>query len=203
MSISLSERFLRFEKIRPPASLPDPMFKPSSKSTIPVTRLGSRYLRVLKSSTRLPNVRIYRRANLHNASWDVLYYRMRAIFDAFKSEHYPEPPLPDSKKDGKTLFDCGKRVTGILDTDATVTVEYEDLMNGGDGSISADLVLVAGGASCNIRSLLLPESDLQRPYSGYLTWRGTVPESDVSEETKRSLGQENTVYIGTQSYVVM
>ncbi|CAD6588607.1 MAG: hypothetical protein ASARMPREDX12_003384 [Alectoria sarmentosa] len=148
-------------------------------------------------------VRIYREMDNHNTSWDVLYYRMRAIFDAFESEYCPEPPLWNFAKDNEVLFDGGKRVTGVLDTDTTVTVEYEDLINGVDGRVSADLVILAGGASCDIRSMLLPDLDLQRPYSGYLTWRGTVPESDVSEETKRTFGKENTLYIGAQSYIVI
>ena len=94
-------------------------------------------------------------------------------------------------------------MTTVLDAEATVTVEFEDLINGVGGSVSADLVIVAGGASCEVHSLLLPDSDLQRPYSGYLTWGGTVPESDVSEDTKQCFGKENTLYIGHQSYIVM
>ncbi len=58
MSISLSDRFLRFGKTRPLASLPGPMFEPSSKSMIPTVRLGSPRLRVRKFSTKLPK-RVY------------------------------------------------------------------------------------------------------------------------------------------------
>lgn len=61
--------------------------------------------------------------NLQNTSWDVLCYRMRAIFDTFESEHCPKPPLSDLEKVDKTVFDCGRRVAGVLDTDATVTVK--------------------------------------------------------------------------------
>ena len=84
-----------------------------------------------------------------------------------------------------------------------MTVEFDHLINGIHGSAIADLVIVAGVASCDICSILLPDSDLQRPYSGYLTWRGTVPESELSEETERILGQENTLYIETQNHIVM
>ena len=91
----------------------------------------------------------------------------------------------------------------MVDAEATVIVEYEDLSSGVDGSVSADLVIVAGGASCEIRSQLLPDSDLQRPYSGYLVWRGTVHESDVSEETKRHFDQENTLFVGNRTYVIV
>ena len=148
-------------------------------------------------------VRMYRKMDLRNTSWDVLYCRMRAIFDAFESGHCSNVSVRDSEDNGKVLFDCGKNVTTILNTEATVTVEFEDLINGVEGGVDADLVIVAGGASCHIRSLLLPDSDLQRPYSGYLTWRGTVPESDVSEKARQSFGKENTLYIGDQSYIVM
>ena len=148
-------------------------------------------------------VRVYRKMSLQNTSWDVLYHRMRAIFDGLASEHDPTLPLRTSEKNDKASFRSGRRVTGVVDAEATVIVEYEDLSSGVKGSVSADLVVVAGGAGCEIRSLLLPDSDLQRPYSGYLVWRGTVHESDVSEETKRHFDQENTLFVGNQTYVIV
>ena len=162
--------------------------------------LAARGAKILNTASK---VRVYRKLPLQNTSWDVLYHRMRAIFDGLASEHCPTLPLRRSEKNGRASFKCGRRVTGVVDAEATVIVEYEDLSSGVDGRVSADLVIVAGGASCELRSLLLPDSDLQRPYSGYLVWRGTVHESDVSEETKRHFDQENTLFIGNQTYVVV
>ena len=162
--------------------------------------LAARGAKILDTASK---VRVYRKMLLQNTSWDVLYHRMRALFDGLASEYYPTLPPRISEKNGKASFECGRRVTGLVDAEATVIVEYEDLSSGVDSSVSADLVIVAGGASCEIRSLLLPDSDLQRPYSGYLVWRGTVHESDVSEETKRHFDQENTLFVGDQTYVIV
>ena len=67
-------------------------------------------------------VRAYRERIIRNTSWEVLYYRMRAVFDGFESEYCPKPPVVDLNKKGKAFFDCGKRITGVLETDTTVTV---------------------------------------------------------------------------------
>ncbi len=54
-------------------------------------------VKVLDTSSK---ERMYRKMSLHNTSWDLLYYRMRASFDAYESGHYPKTPLRgDGKRD--------------------------------------------------------------------------------------------------------
>ena len=45
-----------------------------------------------------------------------------------------------------------------------------------------DLVIAADGPGSSIRKMLCPGTE--RTYVGYVAWRGTVDESQVSEETK-------------------
>jgi len=46
----------------------------------------------------------------------------------------------------------------------------------------ADLVIAADGPSSSIRASYLP--DIKRTYAGYVAWRGTVPEDQVSQAAK-------------------
>jgi len=116
------------------------------------------------------NVKEVRRFPLRMTGWNVLYYRLRANFDGLKSDYCPEPPK-SIEGEGKAIYDLGKRVTDVSYVDGLVTVEFEDLVNGGGRSLHADLVIAADGSSSGIRQLLFP--NIQRAYAGYLAWRGT------------------------------
>lgn len=148
-------------------------------------------------------VQTRRKTELCNTSWDVLYYRLRASFDGLESEYCSQQPSVKVENDGKAIFECGKRVTKVVDDGAVVAVEYKDLIDSVDGTFSADLVIAADGAASNIRRMILPASDLGRPYSGYVVWRGTIPETQVTEATKTILGQEFNLYITVQSYMIV
>ena len=64
----------------------------------------------------------------------------------------------------------------------------------GGGNEEADLVICADGISSTGRAKLLPQS---RPvYAGYVGWRGTVPESELSEASAGQVG-------GTINYHLM
>ena len=45
-------------------------------------------------------------------TWKSLHYRLRANFDGFSSAYVPNPP-EGLEKDGKAIFDIGKRVTDV------------------------------------------------------------------------------------------
>ena len=145
------------------------------------------------------NIKRFLSLPLNLTSWDVLYYRLRANFDALKSQHCLEPPS-ELKTDGKALYDLGKRAVSVSSNDNFVTVEYEDLVDGGGGSIHADLVIVADGFNSVIRQVLLP--NLKRTYSGYVAWRGTVPERDLSEETTRLFDKHFNAFVMSRGYIV-
>lgn len=133
-------------------------------------------------------------------NWSTLYYRLRANYDGFASEYCPEPPTA-TEKEGKAVYATTKRVTDIVETDGSLIVEYEDLISGSEPSLRADLVIAADGSNSTSRRILLP--DVQRPYAGYVAWRGTVAESDVSEESRGILGSRMTMHGMNQSYIVM
>lgn len=133
-------------------------------------------------------------------TWKVLYCRMRANFDGLSSECVPHPPNKlDS--DGKAIFDIGKRVTDVSYAKGTLTLRFEDVINGGGGDIEADLVIAADGSQSSIRKLLLP--NLRSTYVGYLTWRATIPEKYVSETTRHAFKGLSTSYAMHQSYIVV
>ncbi|KAI9794620.1 MAG: hypothetical protein M1816_004507 [Peltula sp. TS41687] len=133
-------------------------------------------------------------------SWSTLYYRLRANFDGLESEYCPEPPTV-TEKEGRATYAPGKRVVDISETDGSVIVECEDLINGGRESFRGDLVIAADGSNSTSRRILLPE--VRRPYAGYVAWRGTVPESEISEETRKIFDSRVTMHGMHRSYIVI
>lgn len=133
-------------------------------------------------------------------SWTALYYRLRANFDGFSSEHCPNPPT-SIEKDGKAVYDLGKRVTMVAYRNASVVLSFDDDINGGSESICADLVIAADGANSVLRKFLVPK--LRRPYAGYVAWRGSVVEKDVSEESKKVFENKFTVFKMPHNYILM
>ena len=129
-------------------------------------------------------------------AWDVLYYRLRAMYDGFTSDYEPQA-IADKEAEatgaGKVTFELGKKVDDVSYSDGLVTVGYQDLLNGGHGTMHADLVIAADGASSAVRSVLFP--NVPRPYSGYVAFRGTVLERDVSPDTVKYLERQITYQI--------
>lgn len=139
--------------------------------------------------------------SLNLTSWDVLYHRLRANFDGFASDYCPTPPS-SLDSDGEAVYNIGKRAVAIVFNDGLITVAFDDLINGGRSSCVADLVIVADGANSTIRKQLAPQSRLK--YAGYVGWRGTVPEEEVSKETRAFFdkGLFTSVLPGDHGYMV-
>ncbi len=79
--------------------------------------------------------------------------------------------------------------------DSSVIVDFEDLVNkasDGRGSVRADLVIAADGSTSHIRQLLRPH--LKHTCAGYVAWRGTVLESEVSEEGRSTFQLKTTLH---------
>lgn len=127
-------------------------------------------------------------------SWTALYYRLRANFDEFSSEHCPNPPK-STEKDGKAVYDLGKRVTMVTYQNASVSI------NGVNESVCADLVIAANGSNSVLRDILVPK--LRRPYAGYVAWRGSVAEKDVSDESKKGFEDNFVVFKMPRNYILM
>jgi 2,6-dihydroxypyridine 3-monooxygenase len=91
-------------------------------------------------------------------SWGSLH---RALADAFDEEHYHP---------GETCIDIAERPDGV-------EVRFAS------GRIAeADLVVFADGILSTGRRLLAPDAELD--YAGYVTWRGFVPEDEVTADTR-------------------
>ncbi|MCJ1251741.1 hypothetical protein MMC30_008978 [Trapelia coarctata] len=137
---------------------------------------------------------------LQMTSWSVLYYRLRANFDGFASDFCPRLLEGADLGPGKAKYDNGKTVKNIECSDGLVTVEFDDA-RGGHGTLHANLVIAADGSTSKIRQMLQP--DLQRKYTGYVVWRGTVAESDVSEQTNKIFGEKTTIHKMYRSYIAL
>ena len=131
-------------------------------------------------------------------SWNVLYYRLRANFDGLKSATSPWVPKP-LRGDGKADYLHGKRVTSVTTVDDKVQVDFAD--SSGGGTLRPDVVIAADGSTSPIRSQLLP--NLQRTYAGYAIWRGTVPESEVSESTRQLFGTRTNLITINAGYIAL
>jgi 2-polyprenyl-6-methoxyphenol hydroxylase-like FAD-dependent oxidoreductase len=88
--------------------------------------------------------------------------------------------------DGKATYLSGVRVNYIKDLGDIVEVIHDG------GVLLADFVIGADGSSSRVRKLLLPKSE--RKYTGYVAFRGTVKESELSEPTNQLFGENLTVY---------
>ncbi|KAH6706284.1 hypothetical protein BKA61DRAFT_660141 [Leptodontidium sp. MPI-SDFR-AT-0119] len=119
---------------------------------------------------------------LKMTSWGVIYHRLRANFDGLASTFCPNLPAA-REKDGIATFGLGSRVNGINDTGKSVKIVFGD-KPGGVSIHCADLVILADGANSMLRGKLFPE--VERVYAGYVAFRGTVLEADLSEETKNA-----------------
>ena len=114
---------------------------------------------------------------IHATSWHLLYQILRENFD----------------QGGKTIYDFGANVMNMKVEKNGVTLFYEQ--NNQEKSIQGDILLAADGASSQIRRLLVPE--VERKYVGYVVWRGTVLESEVSQSLITTLSDCLTFYHST------
>jgi 2-polyprenyl-6-methoxyphenol hydroxylase-like FAD-dependent oxidoreductase len=117
------------------------------------------------------------------ASWDLLYHILRANFDGRLEGSYVQA-AENMDGDGMARYLSGVRVTDLKDIGELVKVEFEGV--DGKETLVADIVIGADGPSSTVRRLLLPEAE--RTYAGYVTWRGTVKESLLSEGVRNLLG---------------
>ena len=123
-------------------------------------------------------------------SWDLLYHLLRANFDGVESDYCEVPPPAPS--DGSGSYEYGHMVHDVRDGgDGKVEVEFED-RDGKKSSESVDMLIGSDGASSTLRKILLPE--VQREYAGYVAWRGTVPEDEVSTAAKEAFVEKFAFY---------
>lgn len=68
-------------------------------------------------------------------------------------------------------------------------------------SVESDLVVFADGVNSMARAQLVPGS--QPRYSGYVAWRGMVPESEVSASSRACLGDSITYHVYANSHILV
>ena len=97
----------------------------------------------------------------HFAAWNTIY---RLLHRAFGDERYR----------------MGVEVASFENAPGAVTVNFSD-----GTSRSVDLLVCADGIRSMARAASLP--DVKPEYAGYVAWRGTVPESQLSADTYAAL----------------
>ena len=110
------------------------------------------------------------------SSWNTVY---RALLQFFDDERYH----------------LGAEVVGFHQDDS-VTVQCAD------GRVhTCDLLVCADGISSMARSRLLP--DVASRYAGYVAWRGTLPEADLSAQTFARLRDAITYQLLPNSHILV
>ncbi len=116
------------------------------------------------------------RQNYRFTSWNTLYRNLLAHFD------------PDRYHLGYEMID--------LDQD---TGEARVIFADGQ-VISADLVVCADGVSSRARDILQPH--VEPHYAGYVAWRGTLAESDLSARAATRLGDAITYHLTDEGHIL-
>ena len=142
-------------------------------------------------------------------SWDLLYYLGRANFDRVKSEYLPTGEAPErSSTEGTARYEYGRIVTHAKEVGEKVEILFEDVRPDQEnansrihdhghankqGTLRADLLVAADGPSSSLRRLLLPTAS-HRTYAGYVAFRGTVPESELSAAAEQVFIEKFTFF---------
>jgi 2,6-dihydroxypyridine 3-monooxygenase len=95
---------------------------------------------------------------------------------------------------GPDRYHLGSAVTALHDSGREVTVSTAA------GEISCDLLICADGVASTARALLQPHA--QPLYAGYVGWRGTVRETELSPSARSSL-EDTLLYHWTGSSLIL
>ena len=111
------------------------------------------------------------------SSWNTIYTSLLDLFDP-----------------GRYLL--GHEVTGFSQAGDGVRVTLAD----GTGA-DADLLVCADGVSSLARARLLPQ--VRPSYSGYVAWRGTLPEQALPDAARRRFGDAITYQVLKDSHILV
>lgn len=115
------------------------------------------------------------------SSWNAIYGRMLAHWD-------PDRYLLDHKMVG--FNNSG----GLEPTSVTTT-----FANG--STVETDLLVCADGTGSTARAMIAP--DVRFSYSGYVAWRGIVPESEFAAAAKARLFDAINYYVYANSHILV
>ncbi|MDR6688665.1 2,6-dihydroxypyridine 3-monooxygenase [Arthrobacter sp. 1088] len=149
-------------------------FRERSSITPEAVSTSTQFLRYIGEGNK---VLFEEQAEWHYSSWSVMYNSLLSDF-------------------GRENYVLGEYAVGF-DQDA----EGVDVRFVSGRTERADLAVFADGITSVGRKRLYPEAGLS--YSGYIGWRGTVLESEVSPETAELLGSSLTYSIGPNTQICM
>ena len=146
------------------------------------------------------------RQNSHQrmTSWGVLYNIGRECFDGKQRITQETTPKLLDEGDHQAMdatYEYGRTATGVEDFGEQVQVTYKQARQGNDsereGTIRGDFLVVADGPSSHLRKLLLGDTSAQRTYAGYVAFRGTVPESELSDGAEAVFKEKFSFFHGS------
>ncbi|KAK7983232.1 hypothetical protein PG989_010634 [Apiospora arundinis] len=149
----------------------------------------------IQALKRDESVQVFVNARRDITNWDTFYYRLRSNLDGYTSTHYPAPSQT-AETDGSVAYERYSQVLDVGPNPSSpgqmrLTVQRQGAEH--RLQIDADLVIGADGPDSFIRSRYQPH--VRREYAGYVAWRGTVPESEVSESTRHLFRRSVTVFM--------
>ena len=102
----------------------------------------------------------------------------------------------------REMLKCFDRDSYLLGHELVDIVREPLRLTFGNGHVvEPDLAVFADGVGSTARAKLLPEA---RPtYSGYVAWRGVVPETQLGETTRRILDGAITYYVYANSHILV
>lgn len=124
---------------------------------------------------------------MHLTTWRVLY-------EMFKTE------LSSDENGEVAVYETQKLVQEVKRNGEKMVVGYSDTMTGVSGVLQAYLVIAADGSHSQVRKTVLPR--LTPEYAEYITWRGAIPESSVSEETRKVLRDRVILFRTERGYTI-
>ncbi len=112
-----------------------------------------------------------------NTSWSTIYQRLLGVF-------------------GSERYHRGASAVDVVQDERSASVTFAD------GSVvSAELVVFADGIGSTGRAKLSPQT--QPKYAGYIGWRGTVPEAELTSRTVELLRDSMSYYVGSNMHIIL
>ena len=124
---------------------------------------------------------------MHLTTWNIL-------FELFKSN------LVNEQSSSYVLYETDKLVQDVSYDGDKVSVAYLDNKTGIRSVLRADLVIAADGSHSTVRRTVMPE--ITPKYVGYVTWRGSVTESSVSDASREVLQDRVLFFRAEGSFAV-
>ena len=105
----------------------------------------------------------------------------------------------------RKLLSCLNRDNYHLDHEMTrwsdINVSPVAISFANGNTVESDLVVFADGVNSIARATLIPGSKPR--YSGYVAWRGMVPENEISSEALEILGDSLTYHVYANSHILV